>query len=140
MQLLLMSYVLCVRFQPKKVHSFDFDSDDEESDDEEDDVTNNEEYTTDVEDDGLVDESVLQKRIEEKKKKRAKLFEHFDSSSFPWLIMKLALVEITMKNINDFVSLAGLELSGMLYALPPNTSNEVHLCLCFLPIFLSFQY
>jgi len=60
----------------------------------------------------LIDEQILKQRIDEKRKKRAKLFEHFDPSSYPWLIMQLALVEITIKNINDFISLAGFELSG----------------------------
>ena len=112
--------------QPKKVHTFDYDSDEEESDDEED-TMNDEEYNTDVEDDGLIDEAILQKRIEEKRKRKAKLTEHFDSLSYPWLIMKLAMVELAMKNINDFISLAGLELSGIfryLFVIDTNTREN----------------
>ena len=99
--------------QPKRTSSYDYDSDNEDSDtDDDEDYSKDDEYSTDVEDDGLIDEQILKQRIEEKRKKRAKLFEHFDTSSYPWLIMQLALVEITIKNINDFISLAGFELSG----------------------------
>ena len=98
--------------QPKKNHSFDYDSDNDQSDDSDSDDDDENDVTTDIEDDGLVDEAVLRHRVEEKRKKRAKLFEHFDSASYPWLIMQLALVEITIKNINDFIVMAGFELSG----------------------------
>eukprot|EP00111_Clytia_hemisphaerica_P015793 TCONS_00046632-protein len=105
---------LCDYFlkKPKKSRSsFDYDPDSESDSDEESEDEQNTE--SEVEDDGLIDEKILQQRIEEKRKKRTKLFEHFDSSSYPWLIMQLALVEITIKNINDFISLAGFELSDL---------------------------
>lgn len=60
-----------------------------------------------------MDEEILKMKNEEILKKKAKLTEHFDPTSYPWLIMQLALVEITIKNINKFIVLAGLEPSGI---------------------------
>lgn len=100
---------------------FSYDSDDEESDDDDDDGNNlgdPNDTEDEVEDDGLIDEQILRQKREEIRRKRAKLTEHFDSTSYPWLIMQLALVEVTIRNINGLFALAGVEASGMFIHFP----------------------
>ena len=105
-----------VTFQPNLASGFDYDSDNESDTDDEDDIFGNDINESEIEDDGL-DDSILKKqqeRVEKKKIFQEKLNEHYNSSSYPWLIMELSLVKIASANISSFLSMAGLEISGKL--------------------------
>ena len=96
--------------------SFKYDSDNEEEDDYTEDEHINAEFEDSVfEDDGLSDEyqTKMKQQEELKKKKRAKFNEHYDSVSYPWLIMELSIVKIVSSNINSFLSMTGLDISGI---------------------------
>ena len=95
---------------------FDYDSDNESDTDDEDDFFGNDVNESEIEDDGL-DDSILKKQQERAEKKKIfqeKLNEHYNSNSYPWLIMELSLVKIASANISSFLSMAGLEISGKL--------------------------
>ncbi|XP_057307228.1 dmX-like protein 1 [Hydractinia symbiolongicarpus] len=98
--------------KPSSSTIFKYDSEEEESDEEGESETLDLEDTT-IEDDGFVDESHIQRQEEENRKKKVKLTEHFNSSSYPWLIMQLSLVKIASVNINLFLSTAGLDISDL---------------------------
>ena len=105
-----------VTFQPNLASGFDYDSDNESDTDDEDDFFGNDVNESEIEDDGL-DDSILKKQQERAEKKKIfqeKLNEHYNSNSYPWLIMELSLVKIASANISSFLSMAGLEISGKL--------------------------
>ena len=118
-----------VTFQPNVASDFDYDSDNEsDTDDEDDDIFGNDVNESEIEDDGL-DDSILKKQQERAEKKKIfqeKLNEHYNSNSYPWLIMKLSLVKIASANISSFLSMAGLEISGKLLFLKTDWPVMVH--------------